>query len=154
MWIQRCVLTLIPDHFKRRELNASKPFHLIIKTYTPRAAWLNSMHCSVAITYFNTAMRLSLLSFHVFSLKHKARWDHDVQQSISEQYISAFFSCHALGKTQLSVNETLKSIAFWFRVFPFILSQVSTFWLLLETAVRRAGRRLSCSPWPMKDGQF
>lgn len=30
------------------------------------------MQCSFAITYFNVAMRLSLLSFHVFSLDHKA----------------------------------------------------------------------------------
>lgn len=30
------------------------------------------MQCSFTITYFNVAMRLSLLSFHVFSLDHKA----------------------------------------------------------------------------------
>lgn len=70
------------------------------------------MHCSVAITYFNTAMRLSLLSFHVFSLEHKASEIMMYSNLFLNNIYQQFFFMPRLGKDSVICERNIKINSF------------------------------------------
>lgn len=70
------------------------------------------MHCSFAITYFNTAMLLSLLSFHVFSLDHKASKIMMYSNLFLNNIYQQFFFMPHLGKDSVICEQNIKTDSF------------------------------------------